>query len=497
MSGAIGSILSNFGALEALDGLASTQGENNTLETELSTGLSINSPADNPAGFIQAQGFDAQINGITQASANANEGISLLQTAQGAVQQQLNLAQKLNSIAVQAANGTQTPAEAQSLQGVVSQLTGQVTTIADQTQFNDISLLNGTFNGVQFQVGADEGQTIDLSISNTEAGAIGLNTLNSSASAAAPLFKASPSAAVTATGSAFTAGSLTLHGSAGSAKVKVSANESAASLAQAINGLTNQTNISAQASTSVVLKVKGGSGSAFDFTLGNGSAANSTNDVSISATGVSGLIQAVNNDTSTTGITATENASGNVVLTQSQGQNIAITNVANGSFTVGTGASAQTFGGTTNAAGTFTAAAGGSSLVAQGRVSFQSDQSFSVGSANLVGLQSQSTLDSLSSINVTTQSGANNAINVIKFAIQGLNNTDGSLGATQQRLQATLQNLSTTNTNLQNGLGVVQDANIPQVSEQLTEAQIQAQAGVSALRSSTTIQQAFLALLPQ
>jgi flagellin len=495
MSGAIGSILNNFGALEALNGIASAQGSNNSYETELSTGLSINSPADNPAGFIEAQGFDAQINGVTQASANANEGISLLQTAQGAVQQQLDLAQKLNSIAVQAANGTQTPEEAQSLQAVVAQLTGQVSTIAQQTQFNDISLLDGTFTGVQFQVGANEGQTIDLSIGSTEANTLGLNTLDASATATA-LYNASGSAAVTLAGSAFTAGSLTIYGSEGSAKTKVTANESAATLASAVNGLTNQTNVAAQASTSVVLKVAGGSGSAFDFTLGNGNVASATNKVTISATGISGVISAVNNATATTGITATENASGNLVLTQSQGQNISITGVKNGSFTTENTPTATTYGGVTNASGTFAAASGGATLVAQGKVSFQSDESFSVGSAKLVGLQSQSTLDSLSSINVTTVSGANSAINVIKYAIEGLNNLDGSLGATQQRLSATLQNLTTTNTNLQNGLGVVQDANIPQVSEQLTETQIQAQAGVAALKSSTTLQQAYLSLLP-
>jgi flagellin len=495
MSGAIGSILNNFGALEALNGIASAQGSNNTYETELSTGLSINSPADNPAGFIEAQGFDAQINGVTQASANANEGVSLLQTAQGAVQQQLDIAQKLNSIAVQSANGTQTPEEAQSLQAVVAQLTGQVTTIAQQTQFNDISLLDGTFTGVQFQVGANEGQTIDLSIGSTEANTLGLNTLDASAGASA-LYKASGSAAVTLAGSAFTAGALTIYGSEGSAKATVTATESAATLASAVNGLTNQTNVAAQASTSVVLKVKGGSGSAFDFTLGNGNVASATNKVTVSATGISGVISAVNNATATTGITATENASGNLVLTQSQGENISITGVKNGSFTTENTPTATTYGGVTSSAGVFTAAAGGSSLVAQGKVSFQSDESFSVGSAKLVGLQSQSTLDSLSNINVTTVSGANSAINVIKYAIEGLNNLDGSLGATQQRLSATLQNLTTTNTNLQNGLGVVQDANIPQVSEQLTETEIQAQAGVAALKSSTTLQQAYLSLLP-
>jgi flagellin len=494
MSGAVGSILSNFGALEALNGIAATQQSNNNYETQLSTGLSINSPADNPAGFITAQGFTSQINGVTQASSNANEGISLLQTAQGAVQQQLDVAQQLNSIAVQAANGTQTPQEAQSLQAVVSQLTGQVTTIAQQTQFNNISLLDGTFTGVQFQIGANEGQTLNLSVGSTEANAIGLNTLKAS-SAASAIYTAAGSAAATASGKAFTAGSLSINGSNGSAKLAVTAAESAASIATAINKLTSTTNVAAQANTSVVLKATAGAGGSFSFTLGNGSAAAVTNKVNISATGASGLITAINNDTATTGITAVQNGSGNVVLTQNQGQNISITNVAAGSFEATNSKSTKEYGGQT-VASAFTAASGGSTLVVQGKVSFQSDQAFSVTNGKDVGLASQSNLDSLSSINVSTVGGANTAINVVKYAIEGLNNLGGQLGASQRNLQATLNNLTTTSTNLQNGLATVQDANIPQVSQDLTQSEIQAQAGVAALKSSTTLQQAYLSLLP-
>ena len=95
--------------------------------------------------------------------------MSLLQTATGALQQQIGIVQQLNSTAVQAANGTETSSEGTSLQSVVSQLTSQVSSIASQTQFNNVSLLNGTFNNVQFQVGANEGQTMSLSIGNTAA----------------------------------------------------------------------------------------------------------------------------------------------------------------------------------------------------------------------------------------------------------------------------------------------------------------------------------------
>lgn len=510
---AIGSILSNSGALAALNGIASAQNANNTYENQLSSGLSINSPSDNPAGFITAQGFTSQVNGITQASSNANEGISLLQTAQGAVQQQLNVAQKLNSIAVQAANGTQTPQEAQSLQGVVTQLTSQITSIANQTQFNNINLLDGTFSGVQFQVGANEGQTLSLSISSTTANNIGLNSLKagtvtgttgsalygtaSGDSAAVSKVGVTPSSATPSIGSAFKAGTLTINGSNGPATVSVASNQSAASIATAVNGLTNQTNVSAQATTNLVVAATGGAGGSYNFTLSNGTSIAPTNAVNISATGTSGLISAINNQTAKTGITATKNAAGDVVLNQSSGQNIAITGVTQGTFTVANSVSTSNiaFGGTTTS-GAFTAATGGATLVAQGKVSFQSDQSFSVAGASGIGLMSQSNLTALSSINVSTTPGANLAINVVKFSIEGLNNLGGQLGASQQRLQATLNNLTTTNTNLQNGLATVQDANIPQVSQDLTQSQIQAQAGVAALKSSSTLQQAYLSLLP-
>lgn len=508
---AIGSILSNSGALAALNGIASAQNANNTYETQLSSGLSINSPANNPAGFITAQGFTSQINGITQASSNANEGISLLQTAQGAVQQQLNVTQKLNSIAVQAANGTQTPQEAQSLQGVVTQLTSQISSIAQQTQFNNINLLNGTFSGVQFQIGANAGQTLSLSIGSTTANSIGMNSLKAGTAGTSAIYgtASGDSAAVMAAGtttgsigSAFIAGNLTVHGSNGSAKVAVLANESAASIATSVNALTNQTNVAAQATTNLVVKATGGAGGSYNFTLSNGNVASPTNKVTITATGTSGLITAINNQTATTGITATQNSSGDVVLNQSQGQNISITGVSQGTFTVANSTTAGdiAFGGTTapNTSGvaTFTPAVGGASLVAQGKVSFQSAQSFSVTNAGNIGLTSSSNLTSLSSINVSTTQGANLAINVVKYALQGLNNLGGQLGATQQRMQATLNNLTTTNTNLQNGLATIQDANIPQVSQQLTQSQIQAQAGVAALKSSATLQQAYLSLLP-
>jgi flagellin len=489
----VGSILTNQGALDALQSISNTSNTNNSLEAQLSSGLSINSPADNPAGYITAQGFTSQLNGITQAISNANQGVSLLQTAQGALQQQVSIVQQLNSIAVQAANGTQTSQEESSLQNVVGQLTSQVSTIATQTQFNNINLLDGSFTGVQFQVGANEGQTISLSIGNTNADAIGLNASTANFGAATVFNTAqnasSASAALTlgapgATKGAFSAGTVSVTGtSGGTGSATAAVNSSAASLAASINAASGTTGVSAQATTTITFAATAGSGSAgFAFKIaGSGGSANAQ---TISAKNTTDLVSEINGGTATTGITAALDTSGNVVLTQANGQNIDITGVTAGSLTT-TGSTPLTL-----------SAAGSASGTIQGQVQFQSSNSFSLTNGGDIGLNTASSLQSLANINVTTTAGANAAINVVKFALQGLGNEGGQLGATQQRLQANINNLNTTSQNVTNALGVVQDANIPQVSNQLTQAQIQAQAGVAALKSSTTLQQSFLSLLP-
>jgi flagellin len=496
---AVGSILTNSGALDALNALTTTTNTNNTLENELSTGLAISSPADNPAGYITAQGFTSQLNGITQAISNANQGVSLLQTAQGAVTQQISVVQQLNSIAVEAANGTQTPEEGSSLQDVVSQLTAQVSTIAKQTQFNDISLLNGTFSGVQFQVGANEGQTQTLTIGNLSASAIGLNATavisSKAANASKAIYKtgsASDSGVVTAgAAGAFTAGTLKITGpTAGAGSVSVKASESAASISSAVNDLSGTTGVQAQATTTVTLKLTAaGTASGYAFTVGAGTSASANvgESVKVDGSNIAELITQINGQTSTNGITASQNSAGSLVLTQSSGDNILFSNASSGVLTT-TGATAVKIG---------SAAGGGSAkAVVQGQVQFQSSAAFSVGNAAAIGLGDASTLSSLSDINVSTTAGANAAINVVKYALAALNNTGGQLGAVQQSLTANINNLDTTSQNVTSALGVVQDANIPAVSTSLTEAEIQAQSGVAALKSSTTLQQAYLSLLP-
>jgi flagellin len=503
---AVGSILTNQGALDALNSISNTSNTNNNLEQQLSSGLAINSPVDNPAGYITAQGFTSQENGLTQATSNANEATSLLSVADGAIQQQISVSQSLNSIAVQAANGTNDPSEAESLQNVVTQLASQITTISTQTEFNNINLLNGTFSGTQFQVGANEGQTINLSIENTSANSLGLNQSKALSSGFYVGSKGTAGGVLSSGASAtkLSSGKVGAFGNAGaSAAVKytgtngvtgsvtVKQDSSAYGIASAINKAAG-TSLTASATNVATLTGTGGT-NGFKFKIaGSGGI---TNSVTINASTLSAVAAQVNGDTNITGISATYTGSSNattgtLTLTQADGKNIILTasgaSAASGKLVAG--ASAQ------KTATTFGTAAGQIGLI-QGTVHFQSSASFGISGGSYVGLAKASTLTSLADINVTTTAGANTAINVVKFALQGLNNQAGQIGAVQQRLDATINNLNTTSQNVTTALGVVQDANIPQVSNSLTESQIQAQAGVAALKDSTTLQQSYLSLL--
>jgi flagellin len=498
-----GAINTNVNALYALNALQNTANTTNTLEQELSSGLAINGPQDNPAGYIAAQGFTTQLGGTTQAISNANQAISLVQTANGGVTQQVNILQQLQTIADQAANGLNSDQQLQSLQQVFSQLQNQVSTIAQQTNFNGLDLLNGTLNSVQFQVGASEGQTIALSIGNT--GATALGAYQSAANTAAGIFKTDgvgtggvgdttgSSYLITAAGAgAFTAGNIGISGSAGSQNLDVTAvTESAKDIASSVNALTPKTNVTASATTSVAFTVTSGS---VAFVLGNGNGAAQTNTVNIAATvtavsqtGLQGLVNAINQDTATTGITATVNSSNQLVLTQAQGDNISITGFAGTGTLKAGGTTAVTLG---TGGGDATAA------TVQGLVTLQSTQSFALAAAaSNIGLGTSSSLTTLGNANVNTVSGANSALNVVNYALQQLENIGAQLGAIEQALQATASNLETTQTNVTSARSVVQDANIPQVTTQLTQQQILQQAGVSALAQSSTLEQSFLKLL--
>ena len=534
-----GIINTNVNALTTLNALGSTQSQLSTYIQQLSTGKQINSPADNPAGYSIAQRFQTQINGLNQAVSNGNQAVSLVQTATSAIQNETNLLQQIRTIAVQSANGSNTTQDRQSLQNVVTQLLAQVQTIATQTQFNGQNLLDGTFAGSQFQVGANSNQIINVSVGNSQTSSLGNYATTTSGGVysassgayslngylAGGAFTVSSGAAGASGAGNFAAATLGVSGSAGSASVTINNTyDSASTIASSVNAVSSQTGVTAQAYTSVAFTVA--TTGSISFSLSNGNGSNPTNSVNISATiggttsspDLSSLVSAINNTAATTGISAnTEVVSGKqeLVLTQSQGRNIVIQSSATTTSGLAAGSTASldlaanSVNSTTgvvsesplSGAGALTSGSGG--LLVQGVVQFASANSYAIGNASGIGFSSAaSTLSSgaggsqVASVNVSTVAGANQAIAILDQAINALNAQGGALGAVQQRVQASVSNAQTAATNLQSAQSVVQDANIAAATTQLSKYQILQQAGISTLAQANALQQSYLKLLP-
>ena len=146
---------------------------------KLSSGYKINRAADDAAGLSISEKMRSQIRGLNKASSNAQDGVSLVQTAEGALNETHSILQRMNELATQAANGTNTTVDRSAIKAELDQLTSEIDRIQSTTQFNTMNLLDGTFSGttnkMKLQVGALSGQSIDFSIANMCASKIGLN----------------------------------------------------------------------------------------------------------------------------------------------------------------------------------------------------------------------------------------------------------------------------------------------------------------------------------
>ena len=167
-------INTNIASLNAQRNLNSSQSSLNTSLQRLSSGLRINSAKDDAAGLAISERMSSQIKGLTQASRNANDGISLAQTAEGAMVEIGNNLQRIRELAVQSSNATNSATDRASLQAEVAQAVAEIDRVANQTSFNGTKLLDGSFTSQLFQVGADAGQTIGInSILDSNAAALG------------------------------------------------------------------------------------------------------------------------------------------------------------------------------------------------------------------------------------------------------------------------------------------------------------------------------------
>ncbi|MEM1261516.1 MAG: flagellin [Pseudomonadota bacterium] len=464
------SINTNVASLNAQRNLNRTQGTLSTALERLSTGLRINSAKDDAAGLAISERFTTQIRGLNQATRNANDGISLAQTAESAIAELSNNLQRIRELAVQSANATNSASDRAALDAEAQQRIAEIDRIATQTSFNGTKVLDGTFGTAQFQVGANVGETISVNLTTgLRSGQIGQIA----------------TATGTATTTALTAGGLTIAvGQSDAVSVGASDTNSAQDKVAAINAA-GVAGLTATATTEVsgaFTTVTGTSASsAYSLTI-NGVDIYDGFDVFTDSQDGSEVATQINLFASQTGVTAAFDA-GNVILTAADGRNIVAEE------TLATGAA----GGIDDAV-----ASQGGAATTVGSVTLTAAENITLtGEFAELGLTNSIVKDSstLNDIDVNTVSAANDTISRIDAALTTVSNLRSDLGAIQNRFESTIVNLETVSENLSASRGRILDADFAAETAALTRAQILQQAGVAVLSQANAQPQLVLSLL--
>jgi flagellin len=460
----------------------------------LSSGLRINSAKDDAAGMAISSRMTAQINGLNQAARNANDGISLAQTAEGSLNAISDNLQRLRELSIQSANATNSASDRASLDAEAAQLTAEITRVASTTQFNGVNLLDGTFTAQAFQVGANANQTITVSsIADARATGLGSNILNGVGTVlGAGGVGVTKAAAADLTGGntvAIEAGlTITTTGGGTTAAFGYAANSDAKAVAAAINTNAAGVGVTATASNSATLSGVSVAGTV-SFTL---------NGVAVSAavadpTDLTALMGAINGAQGSTGVTAAFTSSSTkagLTLSTTDGRDISILDYDN---TGGAGTATAVFSGVTLTDG------GNDSSIKSGSVSLSSSK----GTITLAGANTDvfsaaaqaSAFSSLSSISLTSAANSQLAIAVIDAALSQVNVSRGDLGAYQNRFMSAVANLATTSENLSASRSRIQDADFAAETAAMTRGQILQQAGTAILAQANSLPNSVLSLL--
>jgi len=479
-------INTNVAALNAQRNLGVSQNSLARSMQRLSSGLRINSAKDDAAGLAIADRMTSQIRGLNQAARNANDGISLAQTAEGAMQEVTNILQRMRELSIQSANDSNSATDRTSLQKEVSQLQQELDRIATTTSFNGKKILDGTFTAQSFQVGANANEVITFSVSgasSTQMGAFQVNSTGTINNAAVSTGGANSVAAqnFTVSGSLGTSQSIVLLGG-----------ETAREIASKINNETGNTGVTASAVSYAQLKVTTAGAQSFTLTGKNTTA----EAISVNVTNpndLSEMADAINTKAAKTGIYAELSADkGSIVLKNSEGYDIRLDAAGATNVEVqGLAADGKTAAGSTQTLGT-------NIVVVGGNVTFNAEKSFSVNGAGVTFLAAgdgSSSLKSVGSIDIGSRSGANDALVILDNAISLIDGTRADLGAIQNRFESTIANLQNISENVSAARSRILDADIAQETSEMTKQSILQQAGIAILAQANQVPQLALSLL--
>lgn len=487
-------INTNIASLNAQRSLNGSQGALQTALQRLSSGLRINSAKDDAAGMAISARMTSQINGSNQAIRNANDGISMAQTAEGAMIQITDNLQRIRELAVQAANASNSASDRAALNNEASQLIAEIDRVAQNTSFNGVKLLDGTFTTQNFQVGADAGSSNQISISSiasARSNALGVGSGSSYSTTVA-------GAAVGAT--ALAANSLSINGfmvgaAAADGVSFTTPSASGIAVAAAINAISGKTGVTATVGATATT---GTTVTGFATALIAGDVV--INGVDIGAIAAAGsaavrggqITAAVNAVSAQTGVTATfDTTTGAVALNAADGRNITVTTTATATaVTTGLGSGGATTV-TTRSAVTL------SSTSSAGITIADVDGNGATASGLTAGFTAATTTAGagVSSLDLTTAAGATSALAVIDAALNTVNSSRASLGAFQNRFASTISSLQVTAENLTASRSRIQDADFAAETAALTRAQILQQAGTAMLAQANQLPNTVLTLL--
>jgi len=361
-----------------------------TAMERLSSGLRINSAKDDAAGLAISDRMTSQINGLNQAMRNANDGVSMAQVGEGAMQEVTNMLQRVRTLSIQSANGSNSTTDRASLQAEVAALTAEITRVADTTSFGTTKLFDGTFGTTSFQVGAQANETISITIDDISADQLG------------------DQSGKTVTMTSY-----------------------------------NATQVGDAAETLTIAVTDATGTYSLDVALAAGA-------------GTQDLVDGINDALGSYGVNAT-NTAGALVLS------------------------------TTNAVTGLTIA---SSVAADGGVFDTTAAAQTLGAAD-----SHAAGSTVNNIDISTDTGAQDALAVIDKAIQQIDSKRADLGAFQNRMEHTIANLSNISENVSAARSRIQDADFAAETANLTRAQILQQAGVAMLAQANAAPQNVLSLL--
>ncbi|CAN7164091.1 flagellin [Caballeronia sp. LjRoot34] len=495
------SINSNLNSLVAQQNLNTSQSALSQAITRLSSGKRINSAADDAAGLAISNRMQTQINGLNQGVSNANDGVSMIQTASSGLAQITSSLQTIRTLAVQASSGSLSASDQAALQQEVAQQIAEVSRVASQTNYNGKNVLDGSAGNVSFQIGANVGQTISLNLSNGVSAAqlgTGLPASGATLGSLSGLSLDSTGAAAAAGATpAITTINVLADGKGGFTFTDQNNQTLSGSVSTALFGpltgttgtgtsltLVPQGALSGAATQAAALTAAGTALTALNAanTAGNAASAGFTlgtvTGLSLDANGA-----AVTTGASITSVTVKTDGTGNFSFTDQNGAALGAPAIA-ALFTVTTGS--------TTAPGTLAFKAAGPLTTVAG---FSGGPNPSAAVAGISAVNSNNAPPTVANINVSTTDGANAAMESIDNALQTVNNIQATLGAAQNRFTSLSAAQQSQSTDLSGAQSQITDADFAQETANLSKAQVLQQAGISVLAQANSLPQQVLKLL--